>query len=426
MRMRSCTAVQLTAHNAGQASDLGFSERPGAPSDRSFRQWPAVWSLFCDVRSGRPSWSACVPFGASGTVPRVRVIDLFAGCGGMTLGFQEAGFRPVFAVEVDEDAADTYELNFGRHVARDDAGGPLRIEDVASFPAADVVIGGPPCQGFSPLNMRAVGLSRRSLWREYLRALADADPSVFVMENVPELLRSAEYKHFKQAAEDDLRFRVEGRILNAADYGVGQTRRRAIVIGSRVGSVPWPDQTHWPAGEVPIGGKRWRTFRDAVHGLPLQPTGEHWHNPRTPRPESVERYEAIPAEGEGRFELAARRPDITPACWLRKKSGSTDVFGRLWWDRPAFTIRTEFYKPEKGRYLHPSEHRPITVREAARCMSFPDSFKFPSPDQQSMTSVARQIGNAVPPAMARRVAETIAEHLHGSYPKAATTRIAAA
>jgi DNA (cytosine-5)-methyltransferase 1 len=123
---------------------------------------------------------------------------------------------------------------------------------------------------------------------------------------------------------------------------------------------------------------------------------------------SLERYRAIPDQGEGRFELAKRRPDITPSCWLRKRSGSTDVFGRLWWDRPAFTIRTEFYKPEKGRYLHPSEHRPITVREAARCMSFPDSFRFPARDEQSMTSVAKQIGNAVPPLLAARLGECLA------------------
>jgi DNA (cytosine-5)-methyltransferase 1 len=124
---------------------------------------------------------------------------------------------------------------------------------------------------------------------------------------------------------------------------------------------------------------------------------------------SLERYRTIPNEGEGRFDLARRRPDITPACWLRKKSGSTDVFGRLWWDRPAFTIRTEFYKPEKGRYLHPSEHRPITVREAARCMSFPDDFELP--EDQAMTAVAKQVGNAVAPRLATRVAELVAAQL---------------
>jgi DNA (cytosine-5)-methyltransferase 1 len=340
------------------------------------------------------------------------VIDLFAGCGGMTLGFtQTKRFESIFAVEFEPDAAHTYELNFGPHIARHCDGRPMTIEDVPSFPDADVVIGGPPCQGFSPLNMRGIGLERRNLWREYLRALEEADPLVFVMENVPELLRSAEFADFKERAETELCYRVEGRILNAADYGVPQTRRRAIVIGTRLGEVPWPTRTHHPKGRVPVGGAPWRTFRDAVTGLPLAPDGRNWHNPRNPRPMSVERYRTIPGEGEGRFDLADRRPDITPRCWLEKPTGSTDVFGRLWWERPAFTIRTEFYKPEKGRYLHPSEHRPITVREAARCMTFPDAFRFPTPGEQSMTSVAKQIGNAVPPMLAAHIAATLAGHL---------------
>ena len=340
---------------------------------------------------------------------RFSLIDLFAGSGGMTRGFEDSGqFRSIFAVEWDADAAETYRRNFGDHIFC----GP--IEEVDRFPDADVVIGGPPCQGFSPLNMRGVGLERRSLWREYLRALEEAGPSAFVMENVPELLRSAEYRAFEIAAAE-LGYQVEGKILNAADYGVPQTRKRAIVVGSSLGAPPFPEATHFPPEKVPLGGEPWRTFRHAVEGLPLKPTGENWHNPRNPRPMSLERYRTIPNEGEGRFDLAVRRPDITPACWLRKKSGSTDVFGRLWWDRPAFTIRTEFYKPEKGRYLHPSEHRPITVREAARCMTLPDDFILP--EDQSMTSVAKQIGNAVPSLLAERIAHELAEHLACAAPE---------
>ena len=325
------------------------------------------------------------------------MIDLFAGCGGLTRGFADAGFEPVFAVEWNADAAATYAENFGEHVF---AGA---IQELDSFPDADVVIGGPPCQGFSPLNRAGVGLERRDLWRELLRALKQASPDVFVMENVPQLLRSAEYKALRVAASD-LGYRVDGRVLNAADFGVPQTRKRAIVVGSRVGNPTWPDPTHSDPAMV-SDLPPWRTFRSAVEGLPLEPTGANWHRPRNPRPVSIERYRTIPNEGEGRFELAARRPDLTPPCWLRKKSGSTDVFGRLWWDRPALTIRTEFHKPEKGRYLHPSEHRPITVREAARCQSFPDSFIFP--EHQSMTSVAMQIGNAVPPELAARIADAV-------------------
>jgi DNA (cytosine-5)-methyltransferase 1 len=368
--------------------------------------------LVDNVRLGRMSdLSAHTP---TLFTPIYRVIDLFAGCGGLTLGFVETGvFEPILAVEFDRDAADTYERNFGRHVARDAAGRPTPIEDVPAFPDADVLVGGPPCQGFSPLNMRGVGLERRSLWREYLRALEQAQPMVFVMENVPELLRSAEYADFKDAAQD-LGYRIEQDVLNAADFGVPQTRRRAIAIGSLLGSAPWPERTHFPGTEATTG-RAWRTVRQALSEptrLSPIPTNENWHNARNPKRKSLERYRTIPNEGEGRFDLAKRRPDITPRCWLEKPTGSTDVFGRLWWDRPAFTIRTEFYKPEKGRYLHPEEDRPITVREAARFQTFPDSFEFP--DGQSMTSVAKQIGNAVPPLFARRIAEQIAEHLAAS------------
>jgi DNA (cytosine-5)-methyltransferase 1 len=339
------------------------------------------------------------------------LIDLFAGCGGMTLGFEMTGrFRSVLAVEADPDAAATWKRNFGDVIALEEDCFPSRIEAVSAFPKADVVVGGPPCQGFSPLNMKGVGFERRALWREYLRALEQAEPSAFVMENVPELLRSAEFSQFEVAAAK-LGYEISAEVLNAADFGVPQTRKRAIVIGLMGRRPNMPEGTFFQPGKVPSGGASWRTFRDAVEGLPLKPNGQNWHNPRNPRPISVERYETIPQEGEGRFELAERRPDITPDCWLRKKSGSTDVFGRLWWDRPAFTIRTEFYKPEKGRYLHPSEHRPITLREAARCMTFPDTFEFPGPEEQSMTSVAKQIGNAVPPRLARIVADTIADAL---------------
>jgi DNA (cytosine-5)-methyltransferase 1 len=325
----------------------------------------------------------------------------------MTRGFVDSGeFRSVFAVEADRDAAETYKLNFGNHVVQG------LIEDVASFPKADVVIGGPPCQGFSPLNRGAVGFERRGLWREYLRALTKVEPRAFVMENVPELLKSAEYADFKLRAER-LGFSIEGDILNAADFGVPQRRRRAIVIGVREGEIPWPQPTHAEQGDLQGHDRSpWATFREATKGLPIQPDGKNWHRRRNPRPESVRRYKAVPRDGGNRFEMQrnldrAELGHLVPRCWREKPTGTTDVFGRLWWDRPAFTIRTEFYKPEKGRYLHPSAHRPITLREAARCMSFSDSFEFP--EEQAMTSVAKQIGNAVPPLLAQRIAEGLVE-----------------
>jgi DNA (cytosine-5)-methyltransferase 1 len=335
------------------------------------------------------------------------LMDLFAGCGGMTQGFVTTGrFRPLLAVEADRDAAETYGINFGEdHVL------PERIEDVPAWPEVDVVIGGPPCQGFSTLNRSGVGLERRLLWRHYLMALRDSNARAFVMENVPQLLKSPEYAEFRQHASH-LGYRIAQGVLVAADYGVPQLRRRAIVIGLRDGLPELPVKTHHEPGRAASESEEWRTFAWAVSHptvLSQTPDGKAWHRARNPSAVSLERYRAIPGKGEGRFELAARRPDITPPCWLNKTTGTTDVFGRMYADRPSPTIRTEFFKPEKGRYLHPTEHRPITVREAARLMSFPDDFKLP--EEQSMTSIARQLGNAVPPLLAQRIAEALSTAL---------------
>lgn len=331
------------------------------------------------------------------------LIDLFAGAGGLTLGFSQAGFEPVFAVELDPWAARTYKANFGAHIL------DQPIEKVDGFPAADVIIGGPPCQGFSPLGRDRDDHSRtklNKLWRHFVRAVEEVRPSIFVVENVPQFLKSDQFASFLRVCKRSLpEYAIEWKVLNAADYGVPQRRRRGFVVGSRIGSPTWPPATHGPASP---SDRPYMTVRDAIGDLPGKPTEEDLHWGRNPRPESLERYRAVP-EGGNRFDLAENRPDLLPDCWRRKKSGTTDVFGRLWWDRPAFTIRTEFYKPEKGRFLHPKQHRPITHREAARLQTFPDSFVF----EGSKIEIARQIGNAVPPLLARTIAEHIRDKLLG-------------
>jgi DNA (cytosine-5)-methyltransferase 1 len=327
-------------------------------------------------------------------------VDLFAGAGGLSLGFERAdlGFLPVFAVESDPAAAATFAANFGCEVFA----GP--IEDCLRFPDADVIVGGPPCQGFSPLGRDRDAVSRarlNQLWQQYLRAVRQVRPAVFVIENVPEFLRSAEFQVFLRTMREDPAFAdyyspVYG-VLNAADYGVPQLRRRGITICSRLADPRevWPPTpTHDPENRV--------TVRDAIADLPLEPDERAMHWGRNPRPMSIERYRAVP-EGGNRFDLARNRPDLLPDCWRRKTSGTTDVFGRLWWDKPALTIRTEFFKPEKGRYLHPVADRPITHREAARLQSFPDDFHF----EGSKIQIARQIGNAVPPQLAQAVARSV-------------------
>jgi DNA (cytosine-5)-methyltransferase 1 len=358
-----------------------------------------------------------------------RVIDLFAGAGGMTLGFTskefEGGFESVWALDFDKAATETYAANFGDHASYGD------IEEwVASgkpIPQADVVIGGPPCQGFSLLNKRRSGDSRRALWQPYMDIVERSGAQVFVIENVAELFRSPEYELIRRRA-DEMGFEVVADVLLAADYGSPQTRKRTVIIGWRraIGPAATPAFPPLPSHAAPQRNTNlppWRTVKDAIADLP-PPVGTEirtdvedklkLHFGRTPTEKSISRYKAVPPGGN-RFDLQRNAPEITPDCWIRKTSGGTDLFGRLWWERPSVTIRTEFFKPEKGRYLHPDQHRPITHREAARLMGFPDDFEFVG----TKTQIARQIGNAVPPHLAGAVARVVKGLLDVAYGKRA-------
>jgi DNA (cytosine-5)-methyltransferase 1 len=326
--------------------------------------------------------------------------DLFSGAGGFTLGFVEAGrFTPIFANDNDSDSAATYRKNFGDHCITKD------VNDILTFPKSDVIIGGPPCQGFSNLGTHLPDDPRNQLWRHYVRAVEAVRPKVFVVENVPPLLKSEEGQELIRETIA-LGYKVEGRILNAADYGAFQVRKRTIIIGSRVSPVIFPDPTHvnpekrnGHAHQLPS----WRTVREAIGDLPRIPTGENLHIGRNPTPKSLERYRHIPPGGN-RWDLPV---ELMPACWIKKTKGGTDLFGRLWWERPSVTIRTEFFKPEKGRYLHPEEDRPITHREAARLQGFPDEFQFVG----SKISIAKQIGNAVPVQLGTAIARAAIDML---------------
>lgn len=357
------------------------------------------------------------------SLKKFKLVDLFAGAGGFTLGFtQTERFEPVFANDFNMYAAKTYNANFGDHCLHGDINEFIQRKTF-HVPKADVVIGGPPCQGFSLLNKQRQGDPRKQLWKAYLEVVERILPGVFVMENVPELLASLEFDEIQKTAEK-LGYSLVSGILNAADYGVPQRRKRAIIIASRHGMPELPKPTHgdWRKGRNLFhqGLLDWETVERAINDLPdaegidirvgMVPAPMDLHFGRTPTFESLQRYKCIP-EGGNRFDLQRKRPDLTPECWIRKKSGGTDLFGRLWWDRPAFTIRTEFFKPEKGRYLHPRRHRPITHREAARLQSFPDSFIFTG----TKVEVARQIGNAVPPLLAKNVARAVLDHLLQAY-----------
>ncbi len=349
----------------------------------------------------------------------IRFVDLFSGAGGLAQGFRQASdreveFRSVFAVEIEPSFAASYAANFGDHVFV----GPIESVKRSDLPKKiDLVIGGPPCQGFSPLGKMSptdhhAKLNR--LWEEYFKVVGWLKPEVFVIENVPEFLKSGQYIQAKRLAEK-LGYKVTEGVLNAWHFGVPQLRRRGFVIGTRK-KAPWLPEAHPKTKRTTVRDAIGRFLRTSLvynfqNGDGSPHPAKELHIGRNPTPISLERYKCVP-EGGNRFDLMKKRPKITPRCWLEKPIGSTDVFGRLEWDAPSLTIRTEFFKPEKGRYLHPQLHRPITHLEAAKLQSFPDHYLFCG----SKIQIARQIGNAVPPKLAEAVARTVRDILLGRTP----------
>lgn len=347
----------------------------------------------------------------------LRVIDLFAGCGGLTAGFMSVeGFTSVAAVEHDREAAATYAENFGDHVYVGDISAWAKKD----MPSAQVVIGGPPCQGFSALGLQDPDDPRSQLWNEYLRVLRAVDPDFFVLENVPQFLGSQQFRDLTAQTQRGgklSRWRLEPHLVNAAQYGAAQARKRAIVIGRRAGTPELgpPDQIavtrtvrdvlahvspRVKQVELPDS---WSSFRgEPVRGV-FKMTD--LHVTRRPTAMSEARYRAIPAKGN-RFNLPW---ELQTPGWRKHTSGSTDVMGRLHWDKPSVTIRTEFFKPEKGRYLHPKEHRAITHYEAALIQGFPESFVWCG----GKIAIARQIGNAVPVPLGRAIAALLLERAGG-------------
>ncbi|MFG6401236.1 DNA cytosine methyltransferase [Microbacterium sp. P04] len=358
---------------------------------------------------GMPSYDDEMP-------AEITVLDLFAGAGGLTAGLHAGStrFRTVGAVEWDQTAAASYEATYGTGLVY--AGDIKTWLDQERVPSVDVVIGGPPCQGFSSLGKQDVEDERNNLWREYARTIREAKPKYFVVENVAEFSKSPQYRQFEAATSrrgmlSDYDFKSA--VLNSADFGAPQARRRTVVIGFRrdLGFPGLPAATHSsdPAGtdlapyvtvrdvlrrvprspdRDPVFTRRRTAFRGKEYAGTFYVRDLHWSRNYTKL--SMDRFAVIPAGGNRR-DLEPY-PELMAPCWTKHKSGSGDVMGRLHWDRPSVTIRTEFFKPEKGRYLHPDEDRAITHYEAALLQGFGKNHRFVG----SRTDIARQIGNAVP------------------------------
>ncbi|XAM01584.1 DNA cytosine methyltransferase [Phycisphaeraceae bacterium D3-23] len=317
---------------------------------------------------------------------RPTVVELFAGAGLLSHAFKLEGFDVVQAVEMDSAAAETYRMNLGDHICVGD------VREVTPVGRVDVLIAGPPCQGFSTLNQNRKTDVRRELCMEVVRWSEEVRPRFVVVENVATFLESDASQRMEAGLEAQ-GFMLFKFILDAHDFGVAQRRRRSFVIATR-GSKPMIKALRV--------SNRASTVRDAWRGLSTVPDGKNHHVAPTPSQLAEDRMKAMP-KGGGKQDVMANRPDLAPKSWWALGRNATDVWSRLRWDEPANTLRTCLLNPSKGRYIHPKQNRVISIREAARLHSIPDTWKFTG----SPTSSARQIGNSVPPLLGRAVARAV-------------------
>jgi DNA (cytosine-5)-methyltransferase 1 len=354
----------------------------------------------------------------------ILTLDLFAGAGGLSEGFRESSdrFSTVRAVEMDTAAAATYASNHGDDLV---FAGPieewLAQEEV---PSVDIVLGGPPCQGFSTLGKQDAEDVRNFLWKQYAETVKRAQPKYFVVENVAAFTKSRQFEDFRRETSDAgmlSNYSFDWRVLNSADYGAAQARKRTVILGWRDDQEApgFPEPTHGPGrmlAHVTVGQAfEQRGVAAAVSTIDLPPNrarvvhgravsgpyrAAELHVTRYYTELSRERFTHIPEKGN-RFDIPF---ELLPDCWKKHTSGSADVMGRLHWDKPSVTVRTEFFKPEKGRYLHPVEDRALTHYEAATLQGFPDEYLF----MGSKVEIARQIGNAVPIALGAAIGRHLA------------------
>jgi DNA (cytosine-5)-methyltransferase 1 len=344
-----------------------------------------------------------------------RFIDLFSGAGGTALGFVRAGFRADGAADIDPDACRTYEALVGL---------PPLCADLSALPPeaaakawgigsgeADILLGCPPCQGFTRLrNGAGANDPRNRLVLVFLDYVDFFRPRLVVFENVPGLARLPHGRDFYEGLLEGLArlgYRLRAREVDAADYGVPQHRRRLIVVGALgTDPPPFPEPTHGrpDSPEVRAGlWQPWITVREAIgHLRPLQPGEADPNDPmhRAPRMgERVARFIAlVPKDG-------GSRTDVPEEEWLSchwDHDGHWDVYGRLAWDRPAGVITSGCCNVSKGRFAHPEQDRAIAPREAALLQGFPPDAVF----YGSFQSIRHQIGNAVPPPLAEAIARS--------------------
>lgn len=375
------------------------------------------------------------------------VIDLFAGAGGLTTGFHLAGFQSLCAIDINKKALITYKHNYPvtRIVHQDiRTVNPknLRVSLGLQREELTAMIGGPPCQGFSrniPANYRYLNEPRNQLYQTYLEFVKEFRPLYVVMENVPEILKAYNGTITQEITEqlELIGYKVASASLNAAYYGVPQTRARAFFLACLDDIIlTFPTYTHF--GDIRSDFRCTKlnsqlsvlkpmtspiiTVRDAIGDLPALEAGQEYKDESYPYNHQTN-YQELMRDGSRKLvnhvarnlssiQIARVRVlkegqdarDLPPE--LAPKKHYSGAYGRLNWDRPARTITKWVFHPGSGRFFHPAQNRTITIREAARLHSYPDNFHFLG----TYTDMAAQIGESVPPLLAKAIATCILQN----------------
>lgn len=318
-------------------------------------------------------------------------IDLFSGCGGLSRGLKDAGYRVLAAVEIDPKACETYRANhqdvelLSRDIRQVSAAALMRCASVKKG-ELDLLAGCPPCQGFSTLRSRngqaVTDDPRNDLIEDFARLALSLRPKMIMMENVPALAKYEKFINFIERLTTE-GYQVVSKVLDVSAYGVPQRRKRLILSASRLGKPLLAPET---TARI--------TVRDAIGALPQAgESGDVLHDiPTKSRSARVQAMiEAIPKDGGSRHSL----PDAMKLDCHGRTSGFNDVYGRMKWDDVSPTITSGCTNPSKGRFIHPQENRSITLREAAILQSFPADYRFIV--SHGKQAIALMIGNALPP-----------------------------
>lgn len=337
--------------------------------------------------------------------PDIVAVDLFCGAAGLSLGLKNSGIQIAAGIDLDPACRYPFEQNIGSKFLQRDIVKlrPATVQKMFGDAKIRVLAGCAPCQPFSGYTTRRRAIDRRwQLLLEFLRIAKAVQPEIVTMENVPRLIHLPLWQRFVDGLQE-AGYRVSWDVLDAAQYGVPQSRRRLVLLASRLGEIrlPLPIATSVPTVRGAIGAL------NAINaGVPNSSDPLHASRALTPR--NLERIKASKPAGTWREWPVRMRVSCHKA-----KSGKTypSVYGRMSWDRPAPTITTQFYGFGNGRFGHPEQNRAITLREGAILQSFPLDFKFANPERRvNFREIGRLIGNAVPPALGRAIGESIVAH----------------